>query len=1819
MASDNDKKKPDDDAQDQDLEGTLNIPEGGEEESKPAPPPQKEEEGAEAVGTGSARVPEEPGPAGSESDQPASASGPLDEHAETVAGDSMALRMQTILQDLDVTCTIDPRQLDDEDQVIWDQLVSQAHNQGTSATPPPASQQPPSVSAPGRSSGMESNLLILSRKLFDRKARPAEPGVLPDYEILKVLGKGGMGTVYAARQASLDRTVALKIIQPLDEKTREGLSSSGRLAAAEKFRREQFLSEAVVTGDLDHPNIVPIHDVAKTHEGDLFYSMKQVEGVPWSKVFNEKSLDENLEILLKVADAVAFAHSRGVVHRDIKPENVMLGDFGVVMLMDWGLAVPTPEFKKAGTIRQTTSLGGSPAFMAPELAVGPIDRITPSSDIYLLGATLFQIITGQPPHTGSNLSQCLRAAAENRIVEVPTERQTELYHIAMKAMATLQVDRYETVQQFQVAIREYRSHLESISLAERAAEDLAQGQQSGEYADFSRAVFGFEEALELWPANRSAQAGLVEARLAYAEAAHSKEDFDLGLSLLDEERVEHQPMVSRLREGQRERDQRRTRLKLFRQVAVVLVGVIIIGGGSALAFINQQYRQLVAVSGSLDEANEVLASVEGQIEDAERKAEEAVRKVAQAETQVAAAEMQVVQAEQQVEMARAEAMKAEEDAKKAVAMAKMQEEQAKKVAEMAMKDAEKAMQDAEQAQTLAQQAERQAEAARKAQEEAVQLRQQALADSRYEQYVSRISLARTRIEQNQYDEAWRILSELRGELSEGESPGWEWRRLWYEVNQSRTAPAVEPDAAADGRDVSFSASGQSAIVLLDSGELELIAYGEENGQRRLVLDFPTTAAAISADEKFIAAAGADGVIRIVDVNSEEVLKQMDGHTHEVTALKFLAENLLLSASADTTVRLWEMQSAEQIGQCWHIGPVRAVDAVRTGDAYVVAAAVSDERSGRVVLWDLQPGAADEKFLQTADFLEHRMPVDAVAISPDGRTIASGDRAGRILMWNREDAGTLDYAQAIGRAIAAVRSGERRADREAGAAPLTSETPYRELIDRDSSSLELQTVSTGTQRAKAHFDAVQSLRFNPAGDLLLSASDDFNLKVWDLSLGSVKRTLKGHGGRVRSGVFSPTNPDLVLSAGHGGVREWSVSAIGELVIFRPESVGQDQVQAHLDEIWSASFDKAGRRIVTASRDHTARVLEFDPETLTFKQLALLQDTDEGVLREGGEYVSLFMSADEENSRLYVGGADGFIRVWDLSRGTELAVVTRKTGLNSAFAVSKDGRLILSGSGEPDVMALVWSLDEDGIPDPEPKWKLGEHTEAVTAFAISPDSRLLFTGDRLGEGILWDAETGQPVGDRLVHHRGSRLNAATFSPDGKELLIASDDRTVSRINVESREVVEVLSHSGFVTDMTLSVDGEHLLTISQATTAGESRSQLTQWRLRPGGGSAQQLVEETSVSRNSTGQPIESESLIRSVRFGSVPGLAMATYVDARGRTSRVTTWRIDSDSEAAQVQIFEFPDRLSAAEMAVPLTNNRMLTLNGDAVFLWDTRTLGHQLSYRAHAAVTQASFSSDGRFVATGSRSVKIWDLATKRSVHKLEFPHEGAVRTVRFSPVEGSLTFATGGDDGVVKLWNWDPEARTTEELRSFSTRAEVIRRIRFSADGKLLVVVGDAGFAAVWTTDGIGEPLRLETDAARQPPNYLSCAISEDRQWVLVGGSDQVARLWRLDLEGESAKLTRTFRGHADQVEDVAFIESPDGRLESYRIVTASRDKSARVWDPRLGADLENGQEPREILGLRRHALGVTAVDTADAGRLLMTASLDGTVILWPTLEEE
>lgn len=391
-----------------------------------------------------------------------------------------------------------------------------------------------------------------------------------DYDLTGFLGQGGMGVVLEAHQRAIGRKVALKMIQP----------SVGSSAGDTNAQKKKFFYEAQITGKLDHPNIVPIYELGISNDV-LFYSMKKIDGREWKDIIQANSRNENLDILMKVSDAIAFAHQREVIHRDLKPENVMIGAFGEVLVTDWGCAIDLAN-------NESFSCAGSPPWMAPEMADHNVKLIGPRSDIYLLGAMLYQLIAGYPPHPGQTIFECVAAAQKNIII--PLGIQDPLLDIAMKAMEKHPDDRYQTVEEFQDDIRVYRRNVESITLTDRSEALMTQAVATKDYERFSRTMFGFQDAIDLWPENTRAKAGLTRSRLAYGECAFAKNDFDLCLSILDRSVPAENELFVKAEKAKREAELRVARYKTMRRTfaASVLGLLVVLSGVSVVALWQRQ-------------------------------------------------------------------------------------------------------------------------------------------------------------------------------------------------------------------------------------------------------------------------------------------------------------------------------------------------------------------------------------------------------------------------------------------------------------------------------------------------------------------------------------------------------------------------------------------------------------------------------------------------------------------------------------------------------------------------------------------------------------------------------------------------------------------------------------------------------------------------------------------------------------------------------------------------------------------------------------------------------------------------------------------------------------------------------------------------------------------------------------------------------------------------------------------------------------------------------------------------------------------------------
>jgi serine/threonine-protein kinase len=278
-------------------------------------------------------------------------------------------------------------------------------------------------------------------------------GHVSRYHILRPHARGGLGEVFVAHDEELHREVALKEIQLKHAHHSES--------------RTRFLLEAELTGQLEHPCIVPVYGLGVYPDGRPYYAIRLIQGESLKEAIDHfhkaETKDSALELrqllrrFLDVCNAVAYAHSRGVIHRDLKPDNIMLGKFGETLVVDWGLAKPLGTAGEQGPLHLSSaadgtgtaigSIMGTPTYMSPEQASGALDRLTPASDIFSLGAILATILTGNPPYQGPNILDKAERGEWRAPRQVNPRTPVALDAVCRKAMAFRPDDRYASAQE----------------------------------------------------------------------------------------------------------------------------------------------------------------------------------------------------------------------------------------------------------------------------------------------------------------------------------------------------------------------------------------------------------------------------------------------------------------------------------------------------------------------------------------------------------------------------------------------------------------------------------------------------------------------------------------------------------------------------------------------------------------------------------------------------------------------------------------------------------------------------------------------------------------------------------------------------------------------------------------------------------------------------------------------------------------------------------------------------------------------------------------------------------------------------------------------------------------------------------------------------------------------------------------------------------------------------------------------------------------------------------------------------------------------------
>jgi hypothetical protein len=1500
--------------------------------------------------------------------------------------------------------------------------------------------------------------LVIKPRVF-REAKDLAVGQV-DYEMIDQLGKGGMGVVYAARQASIDRTVAIKMLKPE--------------AACDRELRGKFLSEAMVTGDLEHPNIVPIYDLGKNEAGALFYAMKRVKGTPWHTVIAEKSFQENLEILMKVADAVGFAHSRGVIHRDLKPENVMLGDYGEVLLMDWGLAI------SLGARKAKTDLGGTPAYMAPEMSTGPVERIGKPSDIYLLAGILFEMLTGMTPHTGKSVMHCLFAAARNEIQ--PTDKSGELLAIARKGMATEPEDRYASVAEFQDAVRQYQSHAESVSLSTRADEDLNKAKDKDDYERYSRALFGFQEAYNLWDGNPRAKAGISEATLTYAGSALRKADYDLGLSLLSADNPEHAEIRRALSAAQRERDARQQRLRAARRIGAALVLTVLVVVTVAFFWIRASAQEAYA----------------------QRKVAEEQRLVAEQKTKEAVADRAV--AVRQTDLANTNAA----EAKKQTGIAIQKTKDAEAAAKIAEDQTSKAVQAKKDADTQADLARKQtaiAVAAKDAEE--------------YEAYVARIGLAAAKIDENAFDAANEILAQCPERLRD-----WEWGRLEHLCTQDiRSFDAQQPvDTVAFSRDGRrFATGGWGDAVLIWDVQSGKQAAGSKpaltirTGGRQVPSGGQYVyAVAFSPDGKQLATGTNDRpeYVKIWDAQTGALVRTLRGHGDAVLSVVYSRDGKrLLTSSYDKTARLWDLQSGESqivVGHDWWVW-----SAEFSPDEYQIVTASQD---GSVLVSSLTTGKDGKKVWKAGEpFLGHTGPVYAAVFSPDGKHIASAGHDKRVLLWDPGDVKKFAFESQAGSApsTAATQEAVVFAGHSADVRSVAF-SPDGKLLLTGSYDNTVRVWDVGTRgllkTLRGHGGRVSACVFAPEGQKVLSGSEDHFAKIWDIAGYEEVRVfqglvLQGHRDAILGASFSPDGREIATASRDRTARIWDSRSGREI---RELKEGHDFLAS------AAAFFPNEKHILTAAVDNTVRIWDVTTGT----QVRVLSGTG----------MSAAVALSRDGKRILTGSDNKTAKLWDAQSGVLLRELKDHQSEVAAVAISADGQFLFTG--DSNGRCRLWDANTG-----KEKWEGRSHTRGITAAAFLPGGNRVLTASTDNTVAQWDVATGQEQRALVLKHPDA-VTSLAISPDGHYVLTSCSETKKKSGDLPpevqgrlylwnadtARElttfVPKELDKAGKELDKAVmpnavgfSPDGGHAI-----ATASDNTVRL--WKLE---------TKHEGATGSATPEAVVDLKPLGGLAWSATFSPDGDYLIIAGGNEARL--WDLKNGRESMR-----FAQQGSVASANFSPDGKRIVTGSWDnTARLWDVNSGVANLKLDgAHTQyVNDAIFSPDGARVLTVSddKTARIWDAHSGQPLLILE-GHEQRVRSGVFSP-DGRRVL-TASNDKTARIW----DAQSGRRLQVLTGHQQAVLCAVFSHDGKYVLTGSEDNTAKEWDAE-TGKELAFSGDAfLGHTSSVSSVAFSKDDKRAITGSQDHTAKLW----DAQTGKEILTLKGHSQEVTCVAF--SPDGQ---------------------------------------------------------------------------
>ena len=1663
----------------------------------------------------------------------------------------------------------------------------------------------------------------------------------PDYRVTLKLAEGGMGAIYLATQTSLDRELAIKTLKPMSDHEKTMYSSQGRIRQVENQRREMFLSEALVTANLVHPHIIPIHDLCETNDGLPFYSMKRVHGTPWSERIRDMTLDENLEVLHKVCDAMAYAHHNGVVNRDLKPENIMLGEFGEVLVLDWGLAVPATTADKRRFASPSASYGaGTPAYMSPELWTGPPESIGTWSDIYLLGAILFEAITGSPPHkfpepdsTAGNSGLWMIIDSVVRKNEIrKTEHEGELMNIAVKAMSAAPGKRHKNVLDFQDAVKTFQKHDQSRHLADRAEDTLVTAKNDGrqnDYQDYQTAAALFEQAFVAWPENDLARHGLRETRLAYASLAHAKGDYDLGLQITEQENgQEFAELRARLTKSRRLRNG----LKYATLTALCLIAAV-----GAISFfqsvqISRQNTEITALYGdkkTLEEDKLRIIEEKSQLE-AEKDnllvEQDVLRKAGQVLTQQ---KNTLVAEKNSLNSAKDTLIKE---------VARVENEKAVIQLDVAWLTEQKARAKVELKNTLIAGLIRTADYPAALQQVDELLNDQsvlaALPDGERNQRIKELKARR---------------QQLQRRARQTEAP------VQTQVISPTGQTVVWGDSA-----------GQLTVWQTESGLDGL----PETPIGTLQLNASVSHVAISGDEESVIAASGRLLYVWTPASSQHEILQ--GHLAAVTAIS-LTDNFLLSADASGVIKGWNVQTKRPLWSIQSSTSIRSLALMPKAGIFLYAGSRGGESSDVMAYYlpsDESPANRPKRAGQLRFPRNRNEPPYKIRVSPDEQILLiSNSRNGELMALPRIPANTP---------------------------PQKDLFPFVHAADLHTQNFE-GWVSSKHQRP------INDIEFSADGRQVVTASDDRTIGVWRVNgsklnssadkMLSFQLKMLGHGARVNAAGFLDIAGNKVLSASADRFcRFWDVSNYQQERKAIESAFETEAAEIPISS--EASTSRTGRYILTAAKapqqtdsspqpspdaDHvvvnahasvqrgalTAIAISDDGSRIVTGAsdgTAVIWNAATGQAIAGGAARGHFVveSASFEEGHdfnvarlrflppsgkvLITTGFDGNLCLWnaDLNGSGAGAQEVRLPGLGlvNAIATSGDGIYLAASVAAEDLksrgITKIWKTQDIlNIADPMVVMTLqGYHRSEICSISFSADSTMVATGARDGRVAVWRLSDGSILAGGQLHARNTIVSHLEWLPNG-DLVSAGFDGRLQLLHPETSQrnltVIKRFQHDRIPLErLSFAPDRRQFVTISVRTEKSTKATshELQLWSVET---AEPQRTIYPAIVKN---QPF---NRITAVNW-SGDGNRLAAVVNGNLQIFRTSDWRIQSVLDAPGLGISDavfapqIPNTTTTTlqnnAQTVEEENNTpadiIATFDGTAAHLWNLNNHSHLADFRPLFAVKSTALSSNTKhpLLLTGDRAIRVFD-ASEASDHfgqtlsKISEPHKGVVTTLSFAKQNTSHRFVSGGADGTAVLWEWQADSKTATKLRVLQAAGPPVAQASWAPDGKSILLTNRAGgFTIVDVEQPHARLIDLRLKSAENIRLNTGC-FSSDGRFIAVAGQivdTGTSMGWVYEVSAANQpRLHATITGHeAGGIRSVAFLP------ETPYLITGGTDGAAIIWNwqpERFNEPTLAAYEVYQLLAdgeAVAHKATISSVATSANGSIA-TASEDGTAIIW------